>query len=66
MYSSPYDRPTKRERRSCGATITLTPSDDQNIREAAARAGLSISSFIARAASIAALDELKKPEAVGV
>ena len=64
MYSSPYDRPTKHERRSCGATITLTPTDDQNIREAAGRCGLSISSFIARAASIAAMDELAKPATV--
>jgi len=64
MYSSPYDLPTKRERRSCGMTLTLTPSDDARIREAAERAGLSISSFVARAASIAAMDELQKPAEV--
>jgi uncharacterized protein (DUF1778 family) len=60
MQTSPYDRFLKHERRSCGMTLTLTPSDDARIREAAERVGLSISSFVARAASIAALTELEE------
>jgi len=61
MTTGRYDQEQKRERRSCGMTLTLTPSDDRNIRAAAERCGLTLSSFIARAASLAAVDELEKP-----
>ena len=60
MAAGRYDR-MERESRSKWISVTVTPSDDARIREAAERAGLSISSFVARAASIAAMDALGQP-----
>ena len=52
------ERYQKRENRSQLLSVTVTPSDDTLIRAAARRSGLTVSSFIARAASLAAIAEL--------
>ena len=52
------ERYTKRENRTQLLSVTVTPSDDALIRAAARRTGLTVSSFVAKAASQAAQDQL--------